>query len=247
MSSEEFEWTPDFWQGWREEGNSYRRHKSLRDCELALQILKLREGENVLEVGCGYGWISRALWDAARIRWCGVDRSITMVRQLRRTFDGYGPRAICAEAGRLPFRDGEFDKVLCTGVLMHISEDEAAVREIVRVLRPGGTLLCSINNLFSPYSLPVRIWNRRKQGFVQKFLSPFRFAKFLRASGIQSIEWAGDGIFATVNCSLGPLQFPPAFAFPLIRRVDEWFANHLAWLAYEIWLSGVKVAKPCES
>ena len=44
-------------------------------------------------------------------------------------------RVVLADGVRLPFQDGEFDKVLCTGVLMHITDTDLAVRELVRVLR----------------------------------------------------------------------------------------------------------------
>lgn len=245
--SERFEWTPDFWQGWRESENPYRRYKSQRDRELALRILKLRGGESVLEVGCGYGWISRVLWDSAQIRWFGVDRSAKMVRHLRASSGRNADCAISADASHLPFADGQFDKVLCTGVLMHIKEDDDALRELVRVLRPGGRLLCSVNNLLSFYSLPVILWNHRKTDFVQKFRIPFKVAALLRGLDIRSLEMAGDGILATVNLSIGPLQIPPRFAFPLVRSLDGWFVEHFAWLAYEVWFTGLKSTKSCAS
>ena len=77
-------------------------------------------------------------------------------------------RVALADGVFLPFQDGEFDKVLCTGVLMHITDTDLAVRELVRVLRHGGRMVCSINNSLSPYSFPVRIWNRRKKEFCAK-------------------------------------------------------------------------------
>src|SRR5437879_7671729 len=78
-----FEWTPTFWKGWRESSSPYRQFKSERDRSLTVQALQLREADRVLEVGCGYGWISRALLDAAKIRWVGLDPSESMVRELR--------------------------------------------------------------------------------------------------------------------------------------------------------------------
>src|SRR2546422_6322506 len=54
-------WTPTFWKGWRESSSPYRQFKSERDRSLTVQALQLREADRVLEVGCGYGWISRAL------------------------------------------------------------------------------------------------------------------------------------------------------------------------------------------
>jgi SAM-dependent methyltransferase len=240
MAKNEFEWTPNFWQGWRESDNPYRQYKSWRDRLLVSRLLELRDGERVLEVGCGYGWISQALWKSARIEWIGVDRSPEMVSSLLRTAPVAEGRALVADAVRLPFEDCKFDKVLCTGVLMHILDGDLAVRELVRVLRPEGRLVCSINNALSPFSLPVQLWNLRKKGFVQKFRSPKSFRKFLSDCRIELTEIAGDGILATVPISISKFQFPPPSAFPTVLKVDKWATDRFPWLAYEIWFSGVK-------
>ena len=112
MNQTNFEWTPEFWQGWRESSNPYRQYKSERDRHLVIELLELCTHDRVLEVGCGYGWISQALWDAANIEWTGVDLSAEMVGRLRAAYPRRGDRTLLADARRLPFRDGEFDKVL---------------------------------------------------------------------------------------------------------------------------------------
>jgi SAM-dependent methyltransferase len=247
MDQMNFKWTPDFWQGWRESDNPYRKYKSERDRRLVVNSLQLRDGERVLEVGCGYGWISRALWSAAKIEWIGVDRSEEMISRLRTTHPECGGWALLADASRLPFGDGEFDKVLCTGVLMHIADNTTAVQELIRVLRPGGRLLCSINNALSPYSFPVRLWNQRKKGFVQKFQLPGSFRRILRDGGVQLDAMTGDGIVATVPLTIGRFHFPPVSISSTICRWDEWTSDRCAWLAYEVWFCGVKVMPPCTS
>jgi SAM-dependent methyltransferase len=245
MDQSKFEWTPDFWQSWRESDNPYRQYKSRRDRHLVLKLLELQDGDHVLEIGCGYGWISQALLGAAEIKWFGVDQSLEMVRRLQLIPLHANARALVADAVHLPFHDGSFDKVLCTGVLMHIEESELAVRELVRVLRPGGRMVCSINNAISPYSLLVRLWNQRKRGFVQEFRFPGSFRKILSAMGVESGEFSGDGIVATVPVKIGSFEFPPARIFPRVCKLDEWAVNRLPWLAYEVWFSGVKVVRPC--
>jgi SAM-dependent methyltransferase len=247
MNQANFEWTPEFWQGWRESSNPYRRYKSERDRRLVVELLKPCDHDRILEVGCGYGWISQALWEAANIEWTGVDLSAEMVGRLRAAYPGRGSRTLLVDARRLPFRDGEFDKVLCTGVLMHISDNATAVRELIRVLRPGGRLLCSINNALSPFSLPVQAWNRRKSGFVQKFQVPRSFRQRLCEAGLQLDGMAGDGIIATVPLAAGPFRFPPASMSSFVCRWDEWATDRFAWLAYEVWFRGVKANPPCAS
>ena len=247
MNQQNFEWSLDFWQGWRESSNPYRRYKSERDRRLVLKSLGLCDHDRVLEVGCGYGWISEALWNSANIEWTGVDLSVEMVRHLCAAHPARGVRTLLVDARKLPFRDGEFDKVLCTGVLMHITENELAVRELLRVLRPGGRLVCSINNALSPFSIPVRLWNRRKKGFVQKFQLPTSFRQLLGTGGLQLDGMAGDGIIATVPLSIGKLHFPPVSVSAFVCRWDERVANLFPWLAYEVWFHGVKAVSPCAS
>ena len=247
MDQTHFEWTPEFWQGWRESDNPYRRYKSQRDRRLVVELLKPRHHDRVLEVGCGYGWISQALWETVNIEWTGVDSSLEMVSRMRAAHPDQAARTLLVDARKLPFKDREFDKVLCTGVLMHITQNQLAVGELLRVLRPGGRLLCTINNALSPFSIPVRLWNWRKRGFVQKFQFPRSFRRLLRAQGLQLDAVAGDGIIATVPLSLGRFHFPPFRISSSVCRRDEWAATRFPWLAYEVWFGGVKVASPCAS
>src|SRR3990170_3372565 len=152
-----FEGTPEYWQGWRESSNPYRQLKSRRDRELAVDLLQLVEGDTVLEVGCGYGWTTQALVSAATLRWVGVDASLAMLRALRDKVLSGKNGVVVADALRLPFTDAAFDKVLCNGVLPHLEDEVAALREMVRVLSPGGLLVVSMNNALAPYALPVQL------------------------------------------------------------------------------------------
>lgn len=58
----------------------------------------------------------------------------------------------------LPFRDNSFDTVLCTSVLEHVDDIEAAAGEIARVLRPGGRLLISMPFLYPTHEAPYDFW-----------------------------------------------------------------------------------------
>ena len=49
-----------------------------------------------------------------------------------------------ASATRLPFRDGTFDKIVCTEVLEHIPDDKGSISEMLRVLKPGGLIAISV-------------------------------------------------------------------------------------------------------
>jgi SAM-dependent methyltransferase len=242
------EWTPDFWQSWRETDDPYRNFKSQEDRRIALELLSPCPGERILEVGCGYGWISRALWESADILWIGVDPSESMIRHLRSVNrQPNANMAMLADATSLPFGDKSFDKVLCTGVLMHITDDRAALAEMVRVLRPGGRLLCSINNALSPFSLAARLWNLCKRGFVQKFRRPAAFQRQAGKAGLQVESIAGDGAFTSVSLVAGRFSLPPRFLFSSLRAMDRWVIARWPSLAYEVWFSAIRKTPQCAS
>ncbi len=232
MGRSTFDWTPTYWQGWREAANPYRQFKSERDRSLALQALQLRDEDPVLEVGCSYGWISQALLRTAKICWVGLDLSESMVRQLRASLAEYHPDAFVGAGHQLPFPSESFDKVLCTGALMHVADEFATLREMARVLRSNSVLFCSMNNALSPFSGPVRLKNLSKKGFIQNFRRRATYRRYLQTLGLKLLQMNGDGLFSTVPLCIGPFSFPPARAFPVVRKLDQWAVQRLPWLAY---------------
>jgi SAM-dependent methyltransferase len=242
-----FEWTPAYWQKWRETPDPYRQFKSECDRSIILNALQLKDGERVLEVGCGYGFISEALLASAKIRWVGLDRSESMVRKLRNSLAKLEPTAFIGDAYHLPFAADSFDKVLCTGVLMHLSDEFEALKEMARVLRPGGVLLCSMNNALSLFSVPVRLKNRWKRGFIQNFRSPTTYCRYFRLLNLNLTHLRGDSLFGTFSLRIGPYSFPPTRAFAAICILDQWAVRRASWLAYEVWFKGIKLSRPRSS
>jgi SAM-dependent methyltransferase len=54
------------------------------------------------------------------------------------------PGGVQATVARLPFADGSFDRVVASDVLEHVDDDAAAMREVLRVLRPGGRAVVTV-------------------------------------------------------------------------------------------------------
>lgn len=242
-----FQWEPHYWKAWRESADPCHQLKSARDRELALELVEPRDGERILEVGCGYGWISRVLRDAARIGWVGVDASLGMVRQARFSLDGALAAACAADARDLPFADRSFDKILCSGVLMHVADEFRALQEMTRVLRPGGKLVVSMNNAFSLLSFPAWVINLRREGYVQKFHRPGTYETFLRRLGLELRAVHGDAIFATISVRLGRFHFPPRRAVRALAALDRRAVSRWPKLAYEVWFVAVKAPSACAS
>ena len=103
-------------------------------------------GENpgtILDLGCGLGDLARALGDAGASV-VAADVSIENATRSRENLGRAGIPAVVVqgEGEHLPFGDGAFDLVALADVIEHVDSVRATLREVARVLRPGGRLIC---------------------------------------------------------------------------------------------------------
>ena len=103
-------------------------------------------GALVLDVASGTGLVARELAARRRLRVVQVDPSEEMLRAGIAVTRGAGldPQVhpVSGRAERLPFPDEAFDAVTFTYLLRYVDDPEETLRELTRVLRPGGTLAC---------------------------------------------------------------------------------------------------------
>lgn len=118
-----------------------------------LESLGLKNGDCVLDLGCGEGRHLHAMYYAAELHAVGVDLSFDDVVKTRNGFERYpniseqSSQAFSlsvTDALRLPFADGTFDCIVCSEVLEHIPDYKSAISEIFRILKPGGRLAVSV-------------------------------------------------------------------------------------------------------
>jgi ubiquinone/menaquinone biosynthesis C-methylase UbiE len=119
--------------------------------------LGLKDGQRVLDLGCGRGRHVHALYYAAQCHVVGLDLGFEDVKATRAGFeqcpdmDPETKRAFSLTVGdalHLPFPDATFDKIICSEVMEHIPDYKQAIAECERILKPGGTLAISVPRFF---------------------------------------------------------------------------------------------------
>jgi ubiquinone/menaquinone biosynthesis C-methylase UbiE len=111
----------------------------------AMDALGIDQADHILDVGCGHG---RSLTELAarapRGRVVGVDPSELMLeiaaQRNRPLIEAARVDVVLSSVESLPFPDDVFDKALCVHVLYFCKDIEMSLREITRVLKPGGRL-----------------------------------------------------------------------------------------------------------
>jgi len=115
--------------------------------------LTLKPGYKILDIGCGSGRHTSAAYQCPDVTAIGVDLNFDDLNDARSRLQlhdhlgehGGGVWALsAADILTLPFKDADFDLVICSEVLEHILPHRTAIREIVRVLKPGRDLVVSV-------------------------------------------------------------------------------------------------------
>lgn len=105
----------------------------------------------ILDAGCGEGFVSIVLEHVYGCRVVGFDADDNILNQgISRKKGGGGNSWLMSDVTMLPFGESVFDGIVCSEVLEHVDNDLAAVRELGRVLKPGGTLAVAVPCLNYP-------------------------------------------------------------------------------------------------
>ncbi|MGH7223011.1 MAG: methyltransferase domain-containing protein [Gemmataceae bacterium] len=134
---------PDYFIRFLDEASADESFQAYKQHSFAL--LELEPGQYVLDVGCGTGEDARAM--ARRVapggRVVAVDGSQSMIATAQRRAEECGlPVAFqVADAHQLPFADNSFDAARADRIFMHLESPAQALRDMMRVVRPGGRVL----------------------------------------------------------------------------------------------------------
>lgn len=124
----------------------------------------LDASSSVLDVGCGPGSITLDLAaHVSRVEGIDVAEGVIATAEASRAMAGIGNVAFrCGDVARLPYEDATFDVVYAHQVLQHLSDPVSALREMRRVLKPGG--IAAVRDadygtmVHAPHSPPVDEW-----------------------------------------------------------------------------------------
>jgi ubiquinone/menaquinone biosynthesis C-methylase UbiE len=108
-----------------------------------IKMLGAQPGERVLEVGCGAGNVLECVPHGELV---GIDLSDRMVRKAQRRLAGRGASVLKADAERLPFGSGSFQRLICTEVLEHVEHPETVLDEMQRTATSDAIIVLSVPN-----------------------------------------------------------------------------------------------------
>jgi SAM-dependent methyltransferase len=167
---------------WFVESPIYNFNLVERDRWVRRQAGLVPRGSKVLDLGAGSCPYRRHFADCIY----KTQDFIALSAEQLRDKQGYGQIDYICDAATIPVDDATFDLVLCTEVLEHVPDPAAVVREICRVLKPGGTVLLTAPLGSGLHQVPYHFYG----GYT-----PFWYRRVLHESGYEQIEIEANGGF----------------------------------------------------
>ncbi len=158
--------------------------------EVTLDLLGLEDGDRVLEIGCGHGaTLKKAAGKAKGLQLDGIDFSEVMLRVARRRnrvlMAANRLALIHGDSAHLPYGNDRFDKVFSVHTIYFWARPVLYMREILRVLAPGGRFVLGFRPGEDPAfsaAFPASIYNFRPAAKIEAMLRDSGFCSVCRQS-----------------------------------------------------------------
>ena len=170
-------------------------HEALAGRLIRPGAFDVRGCKRLLDAGCGNGRYSRFLLKEADpdALLTGFDYSQQMLRRARERLHSDRVTHVAADLTRLPYADAAFDAVVCGWVLEHLPDPRPGLRELARVLRPGGKLLLLATEDTLTGAMCSRLWHCRT----------YNRAELRRVCAECGLGWERELWFSRLHASLG--------------------------------------------
>lgn len=182
------------------------RHENRRLHEMILSKIP-ENATRILDVGCGNAWVAKAFADKHKAIF-SMDVSLTNPTKALQKYPFAGHYALVGDVYALPFRENQFDAIIAAEVMEHTPDPKGFIKNLLRVLKPGGILLvttpynesiphalCVHCNRVTPHNAHLHSFNEQNVGellpeqavldwktetFVNKMLVKLRTHRFLQ-------------------------------------------------------------------
>ncbi|QGN05979.1 class I SAM-dependent methyltransferase [Halorhabdus sp. CBA1104] len=137
----------DAFDEWAEDGRDQgMEERHWHTAKHALERMPVADGDVVLDLGCGSGYAARALREAGGAgRAYGLDGAAQMARNARAYTDDARVGFLVGDFESLPFEADSIDHAFSMEAIYYASDPVAALEELRRILRPGGTFYCAVD------------------------------------------------------------------------------------------------------
>ncbi len=165
----------------------YLNFAKVIEARIISEFLDLKEGECVCDIACGTGEHSVKMAK----RGCkvyGIDLNSSSIESAKIITDGFDCHFQVGNAEKLPYNSDMFDKVISVCALEHFQNDENAIKEINRILKPKGILVLTVDS-FTYKDVKKNIQEMHKKDYnVVNYYSESHLAQKLERSGFKVLK-----------------------------------------------------------